>query len=105
MYRYATLSCSQPYNRFPDTDRTAGIAPEVFVSDLGQSSVTIRTRVWFPSVWANTQDDVSLRTAIIPQLKAALKKAGIEVPFPQQEVWFGNAPPPAGAEGSVHKKA
>lgn len=65
-------------------------APEVFVSDLASSSVTIRIRVWFPSVWANTQDDVSLMTAILPQLKAALGKEGIEIPFPQSTVWFAN---------------
>ena len=64
--------------------------PEVFVSDLAQSSVTIRIRVWFPSVWANTQDDVSLMTALLPQLKDALGKEGIEIPFPQRTVWFGN---------------
>jgi len=64
--------------------------PEVFVSDFAQSSVTIMIRVWFPSVWANTKDDVSLMTALLPQLKAAFGKAGIEIPFPQRTVWFGN---------------
>lgn len=72
-------------------------APEVFVSDLATSSVTIRIRVWFPSVWANTQDDISLQTSILPKVKTALEAANIQVPFPQREVWFGNAPPPAGA--------
>ena len=79
-------------------------APEVFVSDLATSSVTIRIRVWFPSVWANTQDDISLQTSILPKVKTALESADIQVPFPQREVWFGNVSPPAGAEGSVHKK-
>jgi len=79
-------------------------APEVFVSDLATSSVTIRIRVWFPSVWANTQDDISLQTSILPKVKTALESADIQVPFPQREVWFGNVSAPAGAEGSVHKK-
>jgi small-conductance mechanosensitive channel len=64
--------------------------PEVFVSDLADSSVKIRIRVWFPSVWANTQDDLSLRTRILPVIKSALEAAGIQIPFPQRELWFGN---------------
>jgi len=67
-------------------------APEVFVSDLKESQVNIRIRVWFPSAWANTQDDVSLRTAILPRVKGALEAAGIEIPFPQRTLWFGNEP-------------
>lgn len=67
-------------------------APEIFVRDLAESSVSIRIRVWFPSAWANTQDDISLKTAILPQVKAALESGGIEVPFPQRTLWFANEP-------------
>jgi small-conductance mechanosensitive channel len=65
-------------------------APEVFVSDLCESGVNIKVRIWFPSSWANTKDDVSLRTHILPELKKSLEGAGIEIPFPQRVVWFGN---------------
>jgi small-conductance mechanosensitive channel len=65
-------------------------APEVFVSDLADSSVKIKIRLWFPSAWANTQDDVSLHTRILPMVKSALEAAGIQIPFPQRELWFGN---------------
>lgn len=65
-------------------------APEVFVSDLDENGVNIRARVWFPSAWANTQDDISVRTRILPEIKHALESAGIEIPFPQRTVWFGN---------------
>ena len=65
-------------------------APEVFVSDLADSSVKIKIRLWFPSAWANTQDDISLRTRILPMVKSALEAAGIRIPFPQRELWFGN---------------
>jgi small-conductance mechanosensitive channel len=65
-------------------------APEVFVSDLADSSVKIKIRVWFPSAWANTQDDISLCTRILPMVKRALEAAGIQIPFPQRELWFGN---------------
>ncbi len=66
--------------------------PEIFVSDLGESQVNIRIRVWFPSSWANTQDDISLRTALLPRIKSALEAEGIEVPFPQRTLWFANEP-------------
>jgi small-conductance mechanosensitive channel len=65
-------------------------APEVFVSNLADSSVKIKIRLWFPSAWANTQDDISLRTRILPMVKSALEAAGIQIPFPQRELWFGN---------------
>jgi small-conductance mechanosensitive channel len=65
-------------------------APEVFVSDLADSSVKIKIRLWFPSAWANTQDDISLHTRILPMVKNALEAAGIQIPFPQRELWFGN---------------
>ncbi len=65
-------------------------APEVFVSDLGPSSVNIRIRAWVPSVWANTRDDSVLKTALLPQVKCALAEAGIGIPFPQTTVWFGD---------------
>jgi small-conductance mechanosensitive channel len=65
-------------------------APEVFVNDFDANSIRIKMRVWFPSVWANTQDDVSLQTKILPQVKGALESEGIEFPYPQRVVWFAN---------------
>ncbi|MFA4877860.1 MAG: mechanosensitive ion channel family protein [Methanoregula sp.] len=61
-------------------------APEVFVSDIDPSSIRIRCRFWVPSVWANTQDDLSLRTEFILRIKEGLEAAGIEIPFPQTTV-------------------
>lgn len=67
-------------------------APEIFVSDITENGVNIRIRVWFPSSWANTRDDVALKTAVLPQLKTALMDAGIEIPITQTMVFFGNDP-------------
>jgi small-conductance mechanosensitive channel len=69
-------------------------SPEIFVADLAESSVTIRIRLWFPSAYANTQDDVSLGTAILPAVKSALGAEGIEIPFPQRTLWFERTPLP-----------
>jgi small-conductance mechanosensitive channel len=45
-------------------------------------------RVWFPSVWARTKDDISLQTAILPRVKAALEEEGIEMPYAHREILF-----------------
>ena len=65
-------------------------APEVFVSDRADSSVKIKICLWFPSAWANTQDDIPLSTRILPMVKSALEAAGIQILFPQRELWSGN---------------
>jgi small-conductance mechanosensitive channel len=65
-------------------------APEVFVSDRADSSVKVKIHVWFPSPWANTQDDIPLCTRILPMVKSAPEAAGILIPFPQRELWSGN---------------
>jgi small-conductance mechanosensitive channel len=67
-------------------------APEVFVSDLAENSVNIKTRVWFPSVFTTKQDDLSMKLHILSRTKTALEEHGIEIAYPQQVVWFGNTP-------------
>ena len=68
-------------------------SPEVFVSAIDVNSILIKFRVWFPSVWANTKDDISLGTEILPRVKAGLESAGIEIPYAQRVIWFANKPP------------
>ncbi len=57
--------------------------PEVFVSELGDSSVNITVRVWVPS-----QEYINVRKELLWMIKKALTDAGIEIPFPQHDVWF-----------------
>jgi small-conductance mechanosensitive channel len=57
-------------------------APEVFVSNIDPCSIRIKCRFWVPSVWANTEDDLSLQTDFLPKFKSALEAAGLEIPFP-----------------------
>jgi small-conductance mechanosensitive channel len=66
--------------------------PDVFVSDIDSNSVVIKARVWFPSEWANTRDDISLRTGILPGMKKALEDSGIELPYSQQVIHFAGEP-------------
>jgi small-conductance mechanosensitive channel len=66
--------------------------PDVFVSDIDSNSVVIKARVWFPSEWANTRDDISLRTGILPGMKKTLEDSGIELPYSQQVIHFAGEP-------------
>jgi small-conductance mechanosensitive channel len=59
--------------------------PEVFVKELGNSSVDIMVRVWVPSTeW------YPVRQELLWKIKVTLEKNGIFVPFPQREVWFNS---------------
>ncbi len=81
--------------------------PEVWgVQSLGASSVAIRLVVKTePSQQWAVERELRLR------LKNALDEAGIEIPFPQQTVWFRNqgdhpmAPPPDPATVTTHEIA
>lgn len=56
-------------------------AVQVFVSELGDSSVIIGARVWVPTdlYW-------DIRWALTEEMKNALDENGIEIPFPQLDV-------------------
>ena len=59
--------------------------PSVYVDKLDDSSVNIVVKVWAPSLyWWD------LRTALLWKIKVELEKNGIQVPFPQRELWFNN---------------
>jgi len=56
--------------------------PEIFVDNLGESSVDIVVRVWGPiSVW------YEVRKTLLWKIKKALEAEGIEIPFPQRVIW------------------
>jgi small-conductance mechanosensitive channel len=59
--------------------------PQIFVNELGDSSVNIVVRIWAPSaVW------YSVRMELLWKIKVALEKEGIEIPFPQRVIWFAD---------------
>lgn len=60
-------------------------SPDVFVDNLGDSSVNIIVRIWVPSTeW------YGVKMELLWKIKKALEKEGIQIPFPQREVWFNN---------------
>jgi len=61
-------------------------APQVYVENLGDNSVDIMVRIWSPSTeW------FGVKMELLWKMKIALEAAGIEIPFPQRVVWFGDA--------------
>lgn len=61
-------------------------APQVYVENLGDNSVDIMVRIWSPSTeW------FGVKMELLWRIKKAIEAAGIEIPFPQRVVWFGDA--------------
>ncbi len=57
--------------------------PMVFAEEFGDSSVNISVRAWVPvKEWFN------VKTQLVSLIKKGLEEAGIEIPFPQVDVWF-----------------
>ncbi|MEM1664651.1 MAG: mechanosensitive ion channel family protein [Zestosphaera sp.] len=59
--------------------------PQVFVDNLGESSVNIIIRVWAPS-----QEWYTVKMDLLWEIKRKLEENGISIPFPQRVVWFAN---------------
>ncbi|MBW2277331.1 MAG: mechanosensitive ion channel [Deltaproteobacteria bacterium] len=57
--------------------------PQVFLAELGASSVD-----WKIRVWVRTEDFWDVHQATVRAAKAALEKAGLSIPFPQVDVHF-----------------
>lgn len=59
-------------------------SPSIFVDELGNDGVIIIARLWSPStVWYD------VKMELLWKIKVAIEAAGIEIPFPQRTVWFG----------------
>ncbi len=60
-------------------------SPDIFVDELGDNSVDILVRAWTPETqWFGT------RKELLWVIKSNLEKEGIQIPFPQRVVWYGN---------------
>ena len=59
-------------------------APQIFVEELGDSSVNLLVKIWAPSSqW------YGVKMEMLWKIKVALEKEGIEIPFPQLVIWKG----------------
>ncbi|HEY4410794.1 MAG TPA: mechanosensitive ion channel family protein [Acidimicrobiia bacterium] len=64
-------------------------APEVAVTEFGDSSMAVEVLYWHATDQATTR---RLRSAVAIAAKRALDDAGIEIPFPQRVLRFADAP-------------
>jgi len=59
--------------------------PDIYVKDLADSSVDIKVRVWVPStLWLPEE------RKMFGIITKAIRDGGIEIPFPQRVLWFGD---------------
>ncbi|MEM4005091.1 MAG: mechanosensitive ion channel family protein, partial [Desulfurococcaceae archaeon] len=56
--------------------------PTVIVDNLGDSAVVLKILFWLPS-----KEYWTIRREIIREIKEALEKEGIEIPYPQRVLW------------------
>lgn len=59
----------------------------VVLNDLSNTSV-----VWAVRVWSRTQDYITVRQALLREIKLRLDEAGLEIPFPPMDVYLRSAP-------------
>lgn len=61
-------------------------APEVWVEQLADSSVNLKVLTWIPrDEWDN------VGPTLLKDVKKDIDDAGIEIPFPQRTIWYGDA--------------
>lgn len=58
--------------------------PQIFVDELGDNSVNIAVRLWAPA-----DEWWGLKMCLLNKLKRAIEAEGIEIPFPQRVLWYG----------------
>lgn len=58
---------------------------QAYVDDLADNSVDIVVRAWAP-----TTEWLAVKTELLWSIKCALEDAGLEIPFPQRVLWYGD---------------
>ncbi|WP_297438787.1 mechanosensitive ion channel family protein [Thermococcus sp.] len=62
--------------------------PRAYVEELGDSAVNIRVWAWVPSSLWRGQNLLRAEYGLLQKIRDALKREGIEIPFPQRVNWF-----------------
>lgn len=57
--------------------------PVIYVSQLGSDGVEITVQVWTP-----TSEWINVKRELLWLIKKELTRSGIEIPFPQRDIWF-----------------
>jgi len=79
----ALLRLVQSDERFLDNP-----APEVVVTDLAESSVNLELLVWIK----NSDKEMAITYELRKRVKMALDEAGIQIPYPHQQVFIESLP-------------
>ena len=72
-------------------------APQIFTRDLGDNGILYACRVWTTRPFA----DSALRHELLTRAFAALTRAGMEIPFPQQTMHVAPRPPKPDHTGRI----
>lgn len=75
-------------------DVAASPPPEAWVTGFADSAVTLAVRFWHP---AAVRHQWRVRSEVAIAVQAALKREGIEIPFPQRVLTLAPPPPPEGS--------
>jgi len=76
----------------------SGPAPQVYLTELGASSID-----WSVRVWAKTEDYWTVRERLVTQIKQVLDARGIGIPYPQMDIHLDQLAPSDGEPASeVH---
>jgi small-conductance mechanosensitive channel len=78
-------------------DVAAAPPPEALFLGFGESALRFELRAWT----ARLDRHVGVKSELGVAVYAALRKAGMTIPFPQQEVRLHPAPPPGPADGAT----
>ncbi|HJJ42559.1 MAG TPA: mechanosensitive ion channel family protein, partial [Methanocorpusculum sp.] len=74
-------------------------APFLYVDELADSSINITVRMWSPSgYWWDA------KTELLWKIYDALTEGGVEIPFNQMVLWFGENDAEKLKEASLNKK-
>jgi small-conductance mechanosensitive channel len=69
-------------------------APQVRLRDFGDSAINFDLLVWIREPHNHQQ----IRSKVSFEILKAFARQGIEIPFPQRQVWLGSKPPDARPE-------